>query len=200
MHLLWQLLVFLLTGFCLQAQHETLLGSNRLRGAFGGPIYEYGINGNVSQAAGGGGGFVFDHLFIGAYGVGSIDFDRFFNEGEVEVLDLGHGGIWLGTTMAPHRLVHLYASVRAGWGVLNVDFDDPALDYNDLDKIFVATPELGLELNLTRWCRIVGTAGYRWLRGAEESLGYTDDDFSGWMGGLALRFGWFGSHRCPDCH
>ncbi len=188
-------LLLCLFGFTVEAQHETLFGRARLRGAFGGPIYEYGLSNDLARAVGGGGGLVFDRFFIGAYGVGSVDFDQLFETGDVEVLDLGHGGLWLGTTWAPHNVLHLYLSTRAGWGALNVDFDDPNLEYDDLDKIFVATPELGLELNVTRWFRVAGTAGYRWLRGANENRGYSNQDFSGWMGGVTLRFGWFGNRR-----
>lgn len=191
------LIVFLLLGcwFQSQAQHETLFSNASVRGGFGGPIVEVGINNQINTSVGGGGGIVIGSGFIGGYGVGSIDFNKLFENGDVEVLDMGHGGLWLGTTFRPHKVIHLYGSARIGWGALDVELDDNNQTYSSLDKIFVMTPELGIELNLTRWLRLAGTAGYRYVSGANEMRGYTDEDFRGWFTGMTLRFGWFGSHR-----
>ncbi|MCB0638254.1 MAG: outer membrane beta-barrel protein [Lewinella sp.] len=186
--------LFCFAGLALQAQHETLFGQARVVGGFGGPIWEFGLNNDIGTAAGGGGGIVINSVFIGAYGVGSIDFNQLFDEGDVDVLDLGHGGIWIGGTYRPSSLLHLYASGRIGWGALNVEFDGNQ-NYRDIDKVFVLTPEIGVELNVTRWFRVAGTIGYRYLQGANEDLGYKDEDFSGTMIGLTARFGWFGRRR-----
>lgn len=186
--------MLLFAGFSLQAQHETLFNKARVVGGFGGPIWEFGLNNNLGTAAGGGGGIVINSMFLGGYGVGSLDFEEFFEEGDVDVLDIGHGGIWFGGTYQPHQLIHLYASGRVGWGAVNVDLDGPQ-PYRDLDKIFVLTPEIGVELNVTSWFRLAGTIGYRYVQGADEELGYKDEDFSGGMIGLTARFGWFGRRR-----
>lgn len=191
------LIVFLLLGFWFQsqAQHETLFNNARVRGGFGAPIVEVGINNQINTSVGGGGGVVIGSGFIGGYGVGSIDFNKLFENGDVEVLDMGHGGLWLGTTFRPHKVIHLYGSARIGWGALNVELDDNNQTYSSIDKIFVMTPELGLELNLTRWMRLAGTAGYRYVNGANEARGYTNEDFRGWFTGITMRLGWFGSHK-----
>jgi len=178
----------------LQAQHETLFNNARVVGAFGGPITEYGLSNDLNGAVGGGGGLVINNIFIGGYGMAAVDFDRLYEEGEVDVLDIGHGGFWLGGTYQPHRLLHLYGSARLGWGAINIDLND-GTPYRDLDKIFVATPELGVELNLTRWFRLAGTVGYRHVAGVNEDRGLKGDDFSGAIAGVTLRFGWFGRRR-----
>ena len=41
------------------------------------------------------------------------------------------------------------------------------------------SPELGVELNIFRWFKIAGTAGYRQVTGVNEALGQTNEDFSG---------------------
>jgi hypothetical protein len=187
-------LLLLLSGFGLSAQHETLFNNARVVGGFGGPIVEFGLGSRLNTSVGGGGGIVVNSFFLGGYGLGSVDFDRLFEGGEVEVLNIGHGGFWLGGTFQPYRLLHVYGSSRIGWGVINVDLNNSP-SYDDVDKIFVLTPELGFELNLTRWFRLAGTAGYRWVRGANESRGYTSEEFSGAVGTVALRFGWFGWQR-----
>ncbi|WP_367387853.1 hypothetical protein [Lewinella sp. LCG006] len=178
----------------LQAQHETLFNHARVVGAFGGPITEYGLSNNLSTSVGGGGALVINSFFIGGYGLASVDFDQLYDEGDVDVLDIGHGGFWLGGTFQPHNLVHMYGSARIGWGAINIDLNGNT-PYRELDKIFVATPEIGLELNVTRWFRLAGTVGYRYVSGVNENRGFTGDDFSGAIAGVTLRFGWFGRRR-----
>lgn len=181
-----------LTGY---SQHQTIFSNARVVGGFGGPIMEFGLDKNINTSIGGGGGIVIDNFFFGGYGLGSVDFEELFDNGDVSVLDIGHGGFWLGGTFAPHKLVHLYTSARIGWGAVDVELNDPAVRYSDLDKIFVVTPEIGLELNFTRWFRVAGTVGYRWVDGTNENRGYSNEDFSGAIIGMSLRFGWFGSNR-----
>jgi hypothetical protein len=178
----------------LQAQHETLFNQARVVGAFGGPITEYGLSNNLSTSVGGGGALVINSFFIGGYGLASADFDQLYDEGDIDVLDIGHGGFWLGGTFQPHKLVHMYGSARLGWGAINIDLNGNT-PYRELDKIFVATPEIGVELNLTRWFRLAGTVGYRYVTGVNENRGLTGDDFSGAIAGVTLRFGWFGRRR-----
>lgn len=189
------MILALLFSTGLMAQHETLFSRARVVGGFGAPILEMGINNNLNTSVGGGGGVVINSFFLGGYGLASIDFEELFDNGDVEVLNIGHGGFWLGATFEPYKVLHLYTSARLGWGAVNVDLQDNNQRYSDIDKIFVATPEIGIELNFTRWFRIAGTAGYRWVNGTREDRGYTDDDFSGAVATVALRFGWFGRKR-----
>lgn len=187
--------VILFLSTALSAQHETLFSRARVVGGFGAPIIEMGINNGLNTSIGGGGGVVINSFFLGGYGLASMDFEELFDNGEVKVLDIGHGGFWLGTTFQPYKLLHLYTSARIGWGAVNVDLQDNNQSYSDIDKIFVMTPEIGVELNLAKWFRVAGTAGYRWVNGTSENQGYTDADFSGAVATIALRFGWFGSKR-----
>lgn len=186
--------VLLAATMSLQAQHETLFNQARVIGAFGGPITEYGLNNDLSTSVGGGGALVINSFFIGGYGLASADFDQLYDEGDIDVLDIGHGGFWLGGTYQPHSLVHLYGSTRLGWGGINIDLNGNT-PYRELDKIFVATPEIGVELNVTRWFRLAGTVGYRYVTGVNDDLGLKDEDFSGAIGAITLRFGWFGNRR-----
>jgi hypothetical protein len=156
---------------------------------------EFGFRNNLNASAGGGGGLVINNVFIGAYGLGSLNFDQLLETGDVETLDIGHGGLWLGFTIGPQSLIHLYGSGRIGWGAVNVSLRDNNIRYNELDKIFAATPEIGLELNIARWFRVAGTIGYRYVDGVSESRGYTNDDFSGAVAAVTVRLGWFGNRR-----
>ncbi|MBL7793092.1 MAG: hypothetical protein JNK77_12250 [Saprospiraceae bacterium] len=191
-----KVIILLFLGFWLQAnaqaQHETLFNNARVKGGFAAPIVEIGINNQISTSVGGGGGLVIGSAFVGGYGMGSVDFNKLFEDGDVKVAEIGHGGFWLGGTFRPHKVIHLYGSTRIGWGGLDIELEN---DVQDVDRIFVFTPELGVELNVTRWFRVAGTAGYRLVNGSNEARGYTDKDFSGWFTGLTFRIGWFGSRR-----
>jgi len=178
-----------------QAQHETLFNNARVVGGFGAPIVEMGLNNDMTTSVGGGGALVIDNFFFGGYGMGSVDFEKLIETEELEQIELGHGGFWLGYTLAPHNLFHLYTSARIGWGGVGIDVEDEPR-YDDIDKVFVLTPEAGVELNLASWFRVAGTVGYRYVTGVNEKLGYYDeDDFNGAMVNLTFRFGWFGWHR-----
>jgi hypothetical protein len=179
------------------AQHETIFGSARVVGGFGGPIIEFGLSNDIGNAIGGGGGIVINNFFFGGYGMGTVDFEALIDD-ELTEIGLGHGGFWLGSTYRPHKVLHLYGSARIGWGAIEIPVDQPDVRFEELDKVFVVTPELGVELNVTRWFRLGATVGYRILQGANEANGYTNNDFQGAVAGLTLRFGWFGSHRDRD--
>lgn len=186
----------LVTG-CLSAQHQTLLGRSPLNGAFGAPIYEFSVDNGIQGGIGGGGGLVFRNFFLGAYGVASIDgLEELLEAEDIDNLRLAHGGLWLGYTPASYSLIHPYFSARAGWGVLDIEFDDPSQNFDDLDQVFALTPEAGIEMNLTRWFRISGTIGYRYIAGVNDTTPSTvTDNLEGLIGAVTLRFGWFGNHR-----
>jgi len=174
-------------------RHETLFNRTHVVGAFGGPIFEYSNFGdNFDVSAGGGGGLVIDNFFIGAYGLGAVDNSILKNDWEK--LEIGHGGLWVGYTLNQFKLVHLYSSVKVGWGGLKIEFSDEDFDYQD--AIFVLTPELGAELNVFRFFKIGFSGGYRFVDGIDPSLsGYEEGDFDNFVGTLTLRFGIFGNPR-----
>ena len=194
-----QLLVFigLLIAALLPAQHETLFDDFTSFGVFGGPIVEISsINGEVGADVGGGGALVLDDLFIGGYGMGTdypeitIQEERF---GELEDvlynIRFKHGGLWFGYVPSQFKLGHLYSSLKLGWGKAKLQNDR-----NDTpnDRVFVLTPEVGVELNLTDWFRLGITGGYRWVNGINRLPTLDDSDFSSPTGTLTFRFGAFG--------
>lgn len=189
------LVVFNIFTIALWGQHETVFGRAKVVGGFGGPIFEWALGDNLTTSVGGGGGIVIDNFFFGGYGLASIDLEQLFAGDNIDELELAHGGFWLGLTIPTHKVVHIFASTRIGWGAVNIRLHDPFQTFENVDKIFAFTPELGIELNLTRWFRIAGSAGYRWVDGANENRGYTDDDFTNGIATLTLRFGWFGHRR-----
>ena len=160
------LTALLFAGWAAYAQHETLFDDFSSFGAFGGPIVEISsINGDVGADVGGGGALVLDDLFIGGYGMGTSYPEITLEEevgGELQnvVYDIRfkHGGLWFGYTPKQSKVWHPYGSLKVGWGkarLLREDFDMPS------DRIFVLTPEAGMEVNLTRFFKLGFTVGYR---------------------------------------
>ncbi len=129
----------------LSAQHntETLFNRARLIGAFGAPIVEYNFAGeDVEVSVGGGGALIVDHFFFGGYGVGTADYSILRDQDQVNI-DLAHGGFWIGGTYQSHKLLHVYSSVKLGWGGVGIRMDED--DFYYLDQVFVVQPEIGLE-------------------------------------------------------
>lgn len=183
----------LLSG-SLFGQTETLFGHARVVGGFGAPIIEWGLNNDLSTSVGGGGAIVIDEFFIGGYGIGSIDFEQLLDDGTVDRLELGHGGFWLGYAIGSFNVLHLHLGGRIGWGAVNVDLTDNNIRYSDLDRVFVMTPEAGLELNVTKWFRLSGGIGYRWVQGIDENnIALEQDALDGLVATLGVKFGWFGN-------
>ena len=172
-----------------QAQDRTLMGRNGRVGFFISPYLEQGpLNQPWRTSVGGGVGLILGTGFIGFYGSAGADYEQVLNENDLDRIDLAQGGLWIGLTPFQQSVFHPYASLRAGAGVVNLD----TYGWDDyVDNVLVLSPELGLEVNLTRFLRLAGTAGYRWVDGV-SSPGLSDGDFSGWTGTLTLRIGWFG--------
>ena len=194
-HLLF-LFTALLLVLNLQAQHETLFSKSRVIGGFGGPILEFGnIKGEFVTSVGGGGGVIIDDFFIGGYGVGSVENLRYnFNNNDFR-MDLAHGGLWLGYTPNSFRIFHPFVSTKIGWGFADFQENRIGINFTNGDGIFVLNPEVGLELNLTKFFRIAGTIGYRWVTDVDQLQDYSDKDFTSLTGQLTFRFGWFGRER-----
>ena len=181
----------------LSAQQETLFDDFTSFGAFGGPMVEISsINGEVGADVGGGGALVLDDFFIGGYGMGTDHPDLTLRQevnGEMQDVNYNirfkHGGMWFGYTPKQYKMGHLYSSLKVGWGhaqLLNDNFD------TSKDRIFVLTPEVGAEVNLTSWFKVGFTAGYRWVNGISRLPTLNDSDFSSPTGVITFRFGGFG--------
>lgn len=200
---------FCLFAFNLAAQEEmpqtqpredmtekTLFDNARVTGGFGGPIFSYSkTDGQSMWGAGGGGGVVLNHFFIGAFGMGETFDDAFDNINNNNVhLGLGYGGLWTGVTWPTHEIIHLYTSLKIGGGAVgSYNYDDNHDNYDDGwdDPVFVAIPEVGVEVNMARWFRLSASAGYRFVDGFGGWKTLESNDLNAPVFGLTMRFGWF---------
>ncbi len=182
----------------LSAQHESLFGDASTIGAFGGPILEFSqVNGQLSADVGGGGALILDEFFIGGYGMGTDYPELSLTEevdGELQTIDydiqFGHGGLWFGYVKDMPKKSHLYSSLKVGWGKAELEHDRLP---GPSDRIFVLTPEVGVELNMTRFFKIALSGGYRIVSGVGRIPTLDNGDFSSPTGTITFRFGGFGS-------
>jgi len=180
-----------------QAQDETLFGNGpRDIGGFGGPIYRVTqLSGETMALVGGGGGVLINRRFIlGGMGVGGTNHvDAIIGgtplRGE---MDFGYGGVTLGVITRPSKLVHATYGLMIGGGGISVWPDDlrPRNPSDSTEYFGVAEPQVGLELNVTKWMRLGLTGGYRFVFGAEVPK-LADDNLSGASGSLVFKFGKF---------
>lgn len=175
---------------------ETLFNRSRRGGFFVSPIVEYSdFKNDLTTASGGGIGLIAGDFFVGAYGLGTTDYDRLLNE-DFDQLEMGHGGLWLGFVAPQHEVVHFFSSVKAGWGAVDIEFNDNGSNYED--SFFAVTPEAGLEVNVFRWFRIGGSVGYRFMNGLDSSPTFDKKDFQTMTASLTFRIGAFGRGRERD--
>ena len=186
--------LFMLVSLSLTAQDETLFSRGSSVGGFFSLLTEVGtINKDTRTSIGGGAGVVIDNMFVGAYGLGSANYEDWI-QGDDAFVDIAHGGFWIGYNYKTYKLLHLYSSAKIGWGAIGIN---PDIDFNrrgNIDGVFVVTPEVGVELNVARWFRIAGTVSYRVVNGV-DSPEYSNNDFSGLNAGFTMRFGWFGRKK-----
>lgn len=84
-------------------------------------------------------------------------------------------------------------------GSLSLTPRGPSNDSELSDAVFALIPEVGLELNMLKWFRLVGHVGYRWVNGVDR-LGdkVRARDFDSVVWGVTLRFGSFSSSSAYD--
>ena len=177
------------------------------------------INGEVAYNSGISGAFLFDYKFYaGIYSL-SLNSKHLWediypsNHSSTNPLEpaytcnrvnFNHGGVMIGYIFNPNSLWHLNVSFKAGTGRIAlydniIDFS--AFEMHHRDRVGVITPEVDLELNLARWCKVSFSLGYRYVFGIDNDtfinkLGetkplYSQDQFSSPTGSIKFHFGAF---------
>lgn len=183
------LMIALVSTFA-KAQEETLISDLSFTGAFGGPILEFSqINGQLTADVGGGGALILNNFFLGGYGMGTSFPEYTYGNKTYDIL-FKHGGLWMGYVQKPYKLLHFYSSLKIGWGKSKL-LDEKEAPY--ADRIISLLPEIGVELNVTKFMHISFTGGYRVVSGVNKLPGLTNEDFSSPIGNITFRFGGFAS-------
>jgi hypothetical protein len=145
---------------------------------------------------------VIGHSFsfgIGAIGlIPDLTLQNKFEGQEVWVYG-GYGGFWLEPTLFSRQAVHLTFPIMLGAGGIAYESADYILgngspinhEYRTTyDAFLVAEPGARVEVNVAKFFRISAGVSYRWTE--DLQLDSTPSDaFTGWSGGLGLKFGSF---------
>jgi hypothetical protein len=181
-----------------QQEDEAVFSEINNIGGFGGPFIEVStINGETVADVGGGGAVILNNFFLGGYGLGNkfagVELqDEAGNTDRYEI-QYGNGGLWFGYVYPSYKLAHIYASLRLGWGSTTLQPVNDSRLPQYKENLFVTTPEVGVELNLTRFMRVAFSGGYRFVDGLDDlPAPLNNDDFSGPIGMITFRFGGFG--------
>ena len=181
----------------LQAQDErefrTILDGKSLHiSGFGGPMMQFTtVAGEFGHMMGGGGGVLINDFFFGGYGLGltnQIKADASPTDPD-DNLQLGHGGFWMGYSLFGTAPIHLSISALAGFGELSFQIPDTYQTRLN-DQIFVLTPIVEVEANITQYLRIGAGATYSLYTGVQLP-GYSASNFSTPGAFLSFKFGWF---------
>ena len=181
---------------------------------FGGLMMEFsGMNKQFAFSMGGGGAVLFNQsFFFGGYGMGTVNFPTYTYpqpsyDTQNKNIVFGHGGFYTGFVFKPNKPIHIGVSSKFGWGGITImdDFYNnnyyyPYEDYI-VDQVFVITPQLEAEMNITNWFKVNMGLGYRIVTGVDatykpinstENVPYFESNaFNSATFQLGLYFGWF---------
>ena len=210
------LICLLLTTLFASAQTDTAAGGRKSRiwlSGFGGVTAETSsIKSSISESLGAGGALTINNFFfLGGYAVGLTtnhyvdDLQDTLYRGKQLRLNFSHAGIWTGFIIMPRKRVHIGISSRFGWGHIylaekyNNSFIynyNSGLDYTN-DKIFVISPQVELEVNITSWLKFNMGVGYRIVTGIDFEL-YKSYNFNYPQITFGFYFGGFSQNDDDD--
>ncbi len=159
----------------------------RLSG-FGGPEMSFSmLNGEFAHFMGGGGGVLINNFFVGGYGTG-LTTGELYNEDKPQIISYGHGGLWFGYEFNYRNAIHPVVSLKTGWGSAETK-DSYHHNYDNL--IFVVTPIVGVEANITNFFKVRLSAECQVATGVDNLSDFSEKDFLAPGANLSFVFGWF---------
>jgi hypothetical protein len=174
----------------LSAQESTVFNSFGLSGIWGGSKH------TVAQFAGPTESYMQGRfiglefgkqLFVG-YSDNFLETDPDWNSFDDQPFDMSWRGGTLGYSFCAHRAIHPVINVELGRGKTRFA--------GVTDRIVVAQPSAGLEINVFRWLHLGLEGGYRFVSG-NNTEGLTNSQLSGAFGQASLRFGFsWGRSNC----
>lgn len=217
------MLSIILISFLLSAQDEKPtqylfgnIGKISFNG-FGAPMVELSSKGgDISVSTGGGGAVLCNQkFFLGAYGMGFATQDEVdglkIKQSNGEIISypsmrtvFAHGGFWLGYIHNRKNAIHWGVSTKIGWGAISLvdaNMNEDSHTKVGLDQVFVFTPQIETEMNITRWFKVNIGAGYRFVSGidkiytnsnGQEVAFYKTSDFNSPQVCISFLFGGFG--------
>ncbi len=132
-----------------------------------------------------------DHLIVGFYNL-NLENNIFSNNDEYigNSLDFEHRGFLLGYIFMPKEAIHFSASLQTGRGNIEI-YDEPADNWIEDRNVFILTPGIEAEFNITKFFRIGVGANYRFALDVDQFDNYDNNDFSSPGASVSFKFGWF---------
>lgn len=200
--LLISLSLLIAVGAFTQEEEEfrTISGGKKVKvRGFAGPMMSFTtIGDDFAFMMGGGGGVLVGNFFFGGYGMGQTveivyPYPNPKDDDPNEILSYGHGGFWTGYVFMPKRAIHPTIHVTTGWGSIDKENDnDPPIssDGKFQDDIFVISPTLELEANISRFFRTSIGVNYSYITGLQTTR-LQPKDFQKPGVFVSFKFGWF---------
>ena len=187
-------ILFTISSFAVFAQRPNVLIGNDYESisGFGGVMLSFSsLDGKIASYTGGGGAVLLDNAFyFGGYGLGLND-DREINlQGVTYDVSFSHGGFMLGYNIKPVDVFHVTVGTKLGWGGFDFRDTEPGGRSTVTDNVFVAMPEIAVEMNLTHWFKFNVGVGYQAVVGTDNDF-YSESDVSSPAVGVSFLFGWF---------
>lgn len=175
----------MLLATSIQAQEETFFNRNggfRFTGVWGGSnnsLVDFKNDFNLSS----GGFFTFEINNDFLIGWSGYDSDI---SSDGRAVAINGNDLLIGMVFNSDKVIHPLFYLQTGSSKLEVE---------DLgtDRVFVAQPTIGAEINIARFFRLGIDGGYRFFSGSDIQ-GFNDKDFSGPVLGLKFKFGWSWGH------
>jgi len=176
------------------ASFALFIGLNAFsQGAFLAPIVEINeIDGTVSLGAGVGGGIVLHRFLVGAYGMYTSKAGQVTEMGNLHDLSLSFGGLWLGYQQPANEILAVTVAIKGAFGNARQDGINDIERQND--RIWLLTPEAGVELWFGKSVRIGLCAGYR-IAGDVQLSAFDNKDLRSLVNTLTIKIGNFGTLR-----
>lgn len=132
-----------------------------------------------------------DHFIVGFYNL-NLENNIFSNNDEYisNQIDFEHRGVFLGYIFMPKKAIHFAASLNTGRGNIEI-YDDPNDTWIKDKNVFILTPEVEAEFNITKFFRIGVGANYRFAIDVDQFDNYNNNDFSSPGAFVSFKFGWF---------
>jgi len=201
-----KLLSMFICGLTILVTSQTVAHENGMKvgkkfGGYGGPVFRVSqVNNGTAIFLGGRGGCIMTNRFsISGAGYGMVNTIKLTDEKNLQHMNshsarlrMGYGGVDLSYAFASNRRIHGTISTLIGGGIASKSYSltDSQEEVSKTTGIFVLEPMIDIEINAASFIRPCIGIGYRQVLGSQLA-GVTNNDLSGFVGRVSVKFGKF---------
>jgi hypothetical protein len=189
--MIFTLAMIILSSSLLHAEPKTLINSEIENGGYIAPVLKFSeINNELGIFGGYKLGWIINHKYsIGLGGNMLINNPDKMQDMNSNRIHLGYMGGLLEYIINPDDLIHFSISTLIGWGRAG-SYANGSMMSGNINRFFVAEPELNLTINILKNLRFNIGGGYRFVTGSKVE-GISDKGLSGVTGTVAIQAGIF---------